>query len=220
MTAMELVVAGSYSIAAAVTIALARIRKIHRSYRPFVCILFAALLAEVASFLLIHLFRMGNALACNMLGLAEGLLWLWQFRIWDKRHNPNILYRLLVAVISTVWVFENIILARIDTFSSTYSILYSFILVFLSINQLNRLIIEETGNLFFDSKFLICSGTILFYTYRIFIESFYLFEMEQCDVFLSNVFIILAIVNLLVNLLFALATLWIPSRQKFSPPSF
>jgi uncharacterized membrane protein (DUF373 family) len=91
--------------------------------------------------------------------------------------------------------------------------------VFLAINQVNRLIVEEKKNLLSNSKFLICTGAMIFYTYKIMVESFYIFKLDQSNDFLSNIYYILVFVNLFVNLLFALAILWIPTRQRFTLPS-
>lgn len=215
----EFILIGSYSITIAAGIALIRIKKVHRSYHPFIYIVFAALLNEICSSVLISGLKMSNAVTSNILGLLEGILWMWQFRRWEGFKKRKWEHHLLLAILIATWAFENIVLGKLFTFSSAYAILYSFLLVFLSINQVNRQIVEEKSNLLTNSKFLICTGTIIFYTYRIFVESFYVFDLQESNAFLSNVFSILAFVNLFVNLLFALATLWIPTRQRFSLPS-
>ena len=219
MSIESFVLAGSSSILVAVIVVAVRLRRIHCSYYPFVLLLFAGLLNEIVSFLLIHVFKESNAVATNIFGLIEGLLWIAQFRRWttfqDKRAD-----RLLIAVIFLTWTTENIFMGKIFLFSSAYSIGYSFLLVFLAINQMNRLIVHERGNLLVNSRFLISVGVLVFYSYRKFVDSFYFFDLEESDEFLTNVFSILAFVNLFVNLLFALAAVWIPSRQKFSLPYY
>jgi hypothetical protein len=52
------------------------------------------------------------------------------------------------------------------------------------------------------------------------VECFYMLEIHENSRFLTNIFSILVIANVFVNLLFALATSWIPKRQKFSLPYF
>ena len=220
MSTASLVLAGSSSILVAVIIAAMRMRRIHGSYHPFVVLLFAGLINEVVSYLLIHVFKESNAVTTNILGLIEGLLWIEQFRRWNTYHDARWAHRVLVAVVLITWTTENVVLEKIFLFSSAYSIGYSFLLVFLAINQMNGLIVSERGNLLVNSRFLISSGVLVFYSYRIFVESFYFFELEESDEFLANVFSILAFVNLFVNLLFALAAVWIPSRQKFSLPYY
>lgn len=205
----------SYSIAIAVFIGLIRFRNIHRTYQPFIFITIAALLNEITSSYLISN-KIGNAPSNNIFGLIECFLWFWQFKRWEafKRH-PWQLPFLLISIVS-IWIIENIVLGKLFTFSSVYSIAYSFLLIFLTINEVNKLIVQEKGNLFKNSRFLICSGTIIFYTYRIMVEPFYLLELSQTQYFMTNIITILVFVNLFVNLLFALAILWIPRRQRFS----
>jgi len=219
MTNFTFIIIGSYSIAIAAIIGLIRFARIHRAYQPFVFITVASLINEVISHILIH-YKKSNAITINLLGLADALLWLWQFRRWNGFNKHSSQFHAVAILMISIWIFEKIILGKLFTFSSVYAIVFSFAVVFFSINQVNRQIIEEKGNLFTNAKFLICSGTILFFTYRILVECFYLLDMQKSDSFLANVFCILAFVNLFVNLLFALATLWIPARQKFSLPYY
>jgi hypothetical protein len=209
---------GSYSIVIAVIIGLIRFPKIHRAYQPFIFINVVALLAEISSYILIY-FKRSNAVSFNIMGLVEALLWLWQFKRWGIFNDRKWEYPFLVTLITGIWIFDKLITSNINSFTSWYSIASSFILVFLSINQVNRLIVTEKKNLFRNPSFLICSGMIIFYTYRIFVECFYLLEKTESNIFMVNIFTIMAIVNLFINLLFALATIWIPTRQRFSLPS-
>ena len=153
----------------------------------------------------------------KILSLAEGLLWAWQFKKWKVLRN-RIHYNAAVGLIIVGWTLENILLDGIVTFSSAYSILLSLALVILSIHQVNKQIVEETERLITNARFLICAGNIIFSTYRIIVECFYLLDLRNSGNFLANVFSILVVVNVFVNLLFAFATLWIPQRQKFSLP--
>jgi len=219
MTNFTFIIIGSYSIAIAAIIGLIRFTRIHRAYQPFVFITVASLINEVISHILIH-YKKSNAITINLLGLADALLWLWQFRRWNGINKHSSQFHAVGILMISIWIFENLILGKLFTFSSVYAIVFSFAVVFFSINQVNRQIVEEKGNLFTNAKFLICSGTILFFTYRILVECFYLLDIQKSDSFLANVFCILAFVNLIVNLLFALATLWIPARQKFSLPYY
>lgn len=218
MIGYQFILMGSYSIAIAATIGLIRFRKILRTYQPFIIITIAALLNEVCSSLLIY-FHKSNAATTNVLGLIECLLWLWQFKRWQVFKRWRWEFPVVVTLVVSIWAVENIVFGKLFTFSSVYAIAYSFLLVFLSINIVNLQIVQEKRSLFSNPKFLICSGTMIFYTYRILVECFYLLELQESETFLSNIFIILVFVNIFVNLLFALAILWIPTRQRFSQPS-
>lgn len=218
MTTGDFVTHASYSVYVALVFTIVRFRKIHRSYRPFLFIIIAASITEAVSFVQIRVLNTGNAVTSNTFSLVEAVLWIWQFSLWNPTRMKNHVPVTLVCGLTVLWLVENIVLRKINTFSSLYGITASFIFVFLAINEVNKLIVEEKRNLFKNSIFLICCGTLIFYTYRIFVESFYLFEMEQNNAFLLHVFLILACVNIFVNLLFAIAILWIPTRQRFSMP--
>lgn len=209
---------GSYSITIAVVIGLIRLPRIHKSYQPFIFILIAGLLNEICSTILISQ-GYSNAVPTNIVTLIEVWLWMWQFSKWNAFSGKRWLYLTLMIAMTSLWLTENVILGKLFIFSSWCSLVFSFCIVFLSISQANKQIVEEKRNLITNAKFLICSGAILFYTYRILVECFYLLQLEQSGTFLSNIFSILAFVNLFVNLLFAFATLWIPTRQRFSLPS-
>ncbi|HUQ67605.1 MAG TPA: hypothetical protein VM101_15690 [Flavitalea sp.] len=217
MTDYTLIILGSYSIGIAAIIGLVRLRNIHASYRPFILIITMSLVVEIISHILIY-FKKSNAIAVNVFGLIEGLLWLRQFRKWNTTKDQVLPLKYASILITSIWIIENIIAGKLFSFSSVYAILFSFMVIFYSINQMNRQLTEEKGNLFTNARFLICCGTIIFFTYRILVECFFLLDLQKSASFFAHVFIILAFVNLIVNLLFAIATLWIPARQKFSFP--
>src|SRR4030095_12883387 len=111
----------------------------------------------------------------------------------------------------------NFIVHRITTVNSFFRIIYSFLLVFLSIEQLNKLIWQSRKNLMFNSCFLICSGLLIYFSYKATIEVFFFIELKASIAFYTNIFAILVFLNFFVNLLFIWATLWIPRKQKFMP---
>lgn len=207
----------NFSIIIAATIGLVRFSKIYRAYQPFIYITLAGFLSELFSEISIRLYH-SNAVVSNIFSMTECILWLWQFRRWDGIGNKRWKSELLVAGLACFWLGENLI-SGITHFDSAFSVVYSFCLVFLAINQVNHLILEEKSNLLGNAKFLICAGVIIFYTYRILVESFYIFKLDKSETFMSNIYYILVFVNLFVNLLYALATLWIPTRQRFTLPS-
>lgn len=216
MISYNLILVCSYSIVLAVIIGLIRFRKITGAYQPFIFITIAALINELTSTLLI-LYYKSNAISVNILNICESLLWIWQFKRWGGfDRGPKRTLPILVGLVISLWSIENLVFMKILVFNSIFSLLSSFMLVFLAIDQVNRLIVEERGNLLKNSKFLICCGLLIFHTYKIMVESFYVMKLNESNEFLSNIFIILVFVNLFVNLLFALATLWIPTRQRFT----
>src|SRR5687767_10900004 len=200
MTIFAFVLIASYSISLAAIIGLIRLPVIHRSYQPFILIIVLSLINEVVSHVLIY-YRKSNAINNNLFGSVDALLWLWQFRRW------NIIGQIIQVTTSImllgIWVTENVFLGKINTFSSVYAIAFSYVIVIFSIRQASGQVIRRQENLMNNAKFIICCGAILFFTFRILIECFYLQGAEASNSFLSNVFCILAVINLIVNLLFA-----------------
>ena len=215
MTSFAFILVASYSIIVANIIGLIRLPVIHHSYQPFLLIILLSLINEVVSHLLIY-YRKSNAISNNLIGPLDAMLWLWQFRRWNV--VKHLMHATTIVMLLCLWVTENMFLDKLNTFSSFYAIAFSYVMVIFSIMQVARQINEQQENLLSNAKFLIGCGSILFFTYRILVESFYLQDAQSSSSFLSNVFSILALINLIVNLLFAMAALWIPVRQKFSLP--
>jgi hypothetical protein len=126
-----------------------------------------------------------------------------------------VLFIVLVSALSTYWFTEHILFWKIVTFQSAFAIIYSFCLVFLAINQINLLITEERKPLYRNAKFIICIGILIFFTFKIMVESFSVLKLNLSDMFMSDVYDILVCVNFLVNLLFAYAAIRMPTREPF-----
>jgi amino acid permease len=97
---------------------------------------------------------------------------------------------------------------------------YSFALIFFSVSTFNKVVVHERGNIFRNPKFLICLGIIIFYTFFILVNvtSLSVFKQNVSKSFRANLQQINVYTNLLVNLLYAVATLWIPRKQNFTTP--
>ncbi len=219
MTNYVLIAVISYSIVIAAIIGLVRLPRLPGTYQPFIFITILSLASEIISQILIT-HKKSNAVAVNMLGLFEAVLWCWQFKNWNTNQKYHLMLRVVVTALLILWIIENIILRKMFVFGYLFPIAFSLVMVILSGIQLSLEIARERGNLLTTPKFLICSGTVLFYTYRILVECFFAPGMSMSDIFFGNVFIILSLVNFIVNLLFALAVLWIPEKQKFSLPYY
>lgn len=218
MNLYTLFVVFSYTIVIAAIIGLIRFRKIIRTYRPFIYIVCVSFLSEVLSTVSSVYFNT-NAVIVNIFIIIECYLWLWQFYCWDafKRRPMHLL--LLSFLLTFVWIVENIVMHKITEFSSAFRISYAFALVFLCVDQINLMIVNEKKSLLRSSKFLICLGITFFYSYKIMVEPFYLFHVDLSETFETYLYMIPVFINVFVNLIFGLAALWIPTRQRFTLPS-
>ena len=203
-----------YSIAIAAVIGLIRFGKILPANQPFVFILWFGLLNHTLSVFFIHFFG-NNSVNSNIYVLAESLLYLWLFRNWGSLGKKETFFRVLIFLLVVSWMIDNLVWHKITVVNSFFRILYSFLLIFLSIEQLNKLITSARKNLLFNSTFLICIGVLIYFSYKATIEVFFFIKLKASDRFYINIFVILVFVNFFVNLIFAWATLWIPRKQKF-----
>jgi len=204
----------SQSILLPLIIGLIRIRKIQSSYYPFVVLIMLGTLSEVCSFFSIRYFQ-SNAVVSNLWCLVECLLILYQFYRWRFHAKLRAWYWIVPALCVLVCLIENIAFMQITRFGHVFRIGYAFLLVMLSINEINYLITHENRQLFKNARFLICMGFIIFFLYQILFEgSLYIVETEG-NAIISNKILSLAVyVNVLANLIFAVAMLFIPAKVK------
>ena len=219
MTNNAFILAGSYSIAIAAVIGLIRLHKVYAAYQPFIFITMASFLNEVVSHLLI-MHRKSNAIAINVFGLFDALLWLWQFRRWNIHQKRRMLFEFAAIVLVILWLIENIALKKLFVFGAIYPITFSLLIVLFAAIEAARQIAKDKSSLIRTPKFMICCGVVLFYTYRMLIECFYLPGISGSNIFLGNLFTIVSFVNFIVNIFYALVVLCIPEKQKFSLPYY
>lgn len=212
-----LIVIFSFSIFIAVIISIVRFRFISRSFYPFVYCLWIGLINEGISYF-ITLSGHTNAVNNNIYILIESILIVWQFKRWGLFRRRRYLFGLIIFLFIGVWLIENFIVSHITLIGSYFRVTYSFIIVLLSIHLINELIVKERGNLLKNAIFLFCVTFVIYYTYKVFVEIFWLYGLNSSKNFRIRVYDILAYINLLSNLIYALAILWIPKRQKFTLP--
>jgi hypothetical protein len=208
----------SYSILLAAVIGYFRYSKIPAGDRPFLFLIWIGLINEIVSEMTTAVFK-NTAFNSNIYVLIESLLYCQLFLNWGSfKRNLNLFWATIVFLVVT-WIYDNLFAHSIAHINSFFRIVSSFVLVFLAIDQVNKLITEERGRLFRNYRFLICLGMILFFTYRAYVEVFYWQDLHVSILFYRNIYNIMIFMNLFVNLMYALAILWIPTRQRFTLPS-
>jgi hypothetical protein len=208
----------AFSILFAAAIGAVRFFKVTADNRPFFYLVWVALVNEILSEVFMETVH-STAVNCNIYVLAEAVLYCWLFYNWSSLFRNKKRFRLLIFFICLIWLVDNFFLNTIYQTNSLFRIISSFILVFLAIDQINQLLMTERSEILTNARFLISTGVIIFFTYRAIVEAYYLFKLPFSNLFYHNVYLIMDCVNLFVNLTFALAALWIPTRQKFILPS-
>lgn len=123
-----------------------------------------------------------------------------------------------------LWGWENIAAGKITSVSSWFRIAYSFLIVILSIAMIGLLLYQNihtpwlTGerSIFLHPVFLISGGAIIFFIFKLVIEIFWWYGIDRSSSFRKNLYHILIYINPAVNLIYTLAILWIPRKQRYT----
>lgn len=202
----------SLSILLPLAIGCMRFRQIASSYHPIIYLLFVGTVTEVASYLFYSSGK--DAIIYNVYGIVELFFFLWQFRVWGNNVlNKRSVFYGLMGLLTLIWFFENFYLARIDVYSPIYWVCYSLTLILLAVNQMNWLIVNERGNMLKNPIFIICIAIIIFYSYKIMVEIFY--HYAPAIGIKHSIFSVVSYVNVLFNVLLAIAIICIPRRKTF-----
>lgn len=201
-----------FNSAIAAVLGLIRFRKVEPAYQPFLFIVCLGFINHSLSLVLIRYFR-SNAINGNIYVLVESLLYIWQFCNWGlfKKNKKTAL--MLAALLLAVWIIDNILLHNFWVLNSGFRIFSSFMMVFLAINQVTSLITRAKMNLLKNAIFIICSGMLIYFSYKAFIDVFFLVELDPGIGVIYYIYAILVGINFFVNLIFAWAVLWIPKKK-------
>jgi hypothetical protein len=208
------VVAFSFSILIAACIGIYRIRTIAAAYYPFILYTWLAAVNEAASYYLSKTMH-NNTLNNNIYVLPETLLLLYQFKRWGIFNNSKYFYYALFISVCAFWLWEYHDVNSLMTVRLHYRLYSAFLIVLMSVHLSSKLIIEYRKNLYRHPAFLVCAGLILLNTFLIFVETFWMYGLQVYPAFRSNIFYILAFINLFVNLLFTFAVLCIPLKPRY-----
>ena len=192
-----------------------RFRSIAHAYYPFIFLMWLGLLNETLSLILIYTIR-SNAVNSNIYVLIEYLVVLVQFYTWNNSFIKR--YYFFAGLGLIVWIADNFLIHAINDNNSIFRIFYSFIIVFFSIDQINKLIINERKSLIKNAVFLICSTFFIYYSCKAFVEVFNAFDLGLSNGFNRHVFMVLYFANVLSNIVYAIAILCIPTKQEFTMP--
>ena len=204
----------SFSIAIGAITGLVRFKKTDQAFLPFILFLWSGLINETISTILIY-HRHATTINNNIYVLISSLLLVWLFKNWKvfSMQNQKWLY-VLASLFVLVWGWEIFIYSSIKTVASYFRVVYSFVIVLLSIQMINKFLLENKTQLLRNPVFLICLSFIIFFTNKILIEIFWLYGINSSNEFAVQVFRIMTYVNLAVNLVYALAVLWIPRKRE------
>jgi len=208
----------SFTILIAGIIGGVRFNRVHHSYYPLLYFFWLAGLNEILSVLLL-MQGINNNVNGNIYFLFESFLITWYFQKIGIFKKVPVLFYCILTALGVSWVFENFIFSSINKVGVYFRIIHSFIVVLMSIHAINNLITNNQGSLFKNASFLVCIGFIIYYTYKVIVEAFYIYGLSSSLQFQVVIYEILVYINVVVNFIYALAALWMPKRQAFTLPS-
>lgn len=211
-----LVVSLSLSILIAGIISVARFKKIGKRYYPFIFLIWAGCINELLSFILV-LKGYQTLVSSNLYVLVAAFFITWFFKE-EKLFKRKWMFSFWLVIFLLVWITDTLITGSITQTSLYFRIFYSLIIVFFSIHMINEKIFTSKQHLLKNSSFLIYISFCIFFTYKALVEAFILYGIDRTQFFM-HVYIIMIYVNFGVNLLYALAVIWIPAKYKFTRPS-
>ena len=192
----------------------ARLHKISSAFLPFLILTWVGAANELLSIILVLGLKQYNIVNTNIYQLIEATLLLWQFKRWRLFSNNKFFTGLLILFLAA-FSLENLISSKLYLdFNSYFRIFYSFIIVLLSIHMMNHILMKERGVLLKNPIFITCCVFIISFTYQVLIEAFWTYGVS--DIYRTKLQNIFVFVNLLCNIIYTLAIIWMPKRQAFS----
>jgi hypothetical protein len=213
----------SLSIGIAAILGLIRFSKIDKSYYPFIFSTWASLLVEITARLLL-MDNKNNTLILffNIYYLVDFYLFFLLFYNWRLFGHGKKNALLIAGFVLAAWIATTFFINGIQTPNFYFPVLYSFVLVFFSVTAINKFIVNERGNIFMNARFWICLGLIIFYTFFIVTNTsnLSLFSASAgsnvSSYFRRSLHAINVYSNLLVNIMYAIAVLWVPRKKNFT----
>jgi hypothetical protein len=170
-------------------------------------LIFGAIIVEFGYYNIVHY---------NIWFLLDALILLWLFKKWNVFESKKV-YHSLAIFLSIVWLSETIFFSGLThEYNSYFRILYSFIIILLSISTINSLLMRERKPLLKNPMFVICCTFVILNTITVLTEAFFASNLHLGDTFRINMDIITILTNLLCNLIYALTILWMPKKQAFT----
>jgi hypothetical protein len=154
------------------------------------------------------------AIILNLYTLLEFILVQIQFYLWTKHLQPSFPYKSITLGV-LIWIFTVFYMESIGQRNVPFIIIYSFGLVVLSIQIMNKLIVSNKS-LVKNFLVLICISYIVTYSVAILTEFFCIYDNLFSVNFIMNVFYIKSVLNALSNLVIAIAIICIPKKQQYS----
>jgi len=211
----ELVIAFSFSIWIAAILAIIRFTNIRSEFIPFILLIWIAALNETLSYILFK-WDQPNVISSNIYSLLESLLLIIFFLKLGAFGKFRRMANVLMIFFIIVWTVDNFIITEFGSkYDSYFIVFYAPPVVMLGVNSINNLIIREK-EIVKNPAFLISIALVIYYTYRVIIEVFFIYGLKLSDNVTTKIYDIHSWINLLCNLIYAFAILWMRKKQAYT----
>ena len=207
----------AYSILVPFIIACIKIDRLNTIYKPFLFFVFAGFTSELLCSIHIWLHR-PFYIVLNIYFLVQAYYVTWQFKNWGLFKKYWKVYWVLQAFYSLAWLLEDVYFDFTKYILSYFVIASNFIMAIMSISIINKLVIKVHGSLWKNPVFLICFAWLVFFTFSVLAETFFKYGLQVPE-FAGKIYRIVQLTNVVTNIIFGIAILWIPSKPKFILPS-
>jgi hypothetical protein len=205
----------SLSIIFAVVIGIVRFRKIDTSYYPFIYNIVIVLLVEVIN--ATHAYSISTIKTLNVFSLIEFCLFALLFHNWGLFNRNKKWFLFIISIYTFAWIIITFFLTGFENINNPFLIIYSFTLIFFSVSTFNKTIVQQRIDILKNAKFWICLGIIIFYSFFILTRATDMsVGLEVSKSFKQNLQLINDYSNLLVNLLYAVAIIWMPRKKNIT----
>ena len=209
-----LIIVFSLTILIAGVIALLLFKRINKLFHPFIYYIWLGCINELVSIAVIikgHQTIVKN----NIYALIASFLLTWFFQKIGFFNNRKWLFILLLAFLLSAWIFENFIYGSMTTNSTYFRIIFAIIIVIMSLFVINRLIFSNT-DLLKNSIFVLCISFVIFFSFRVILQSFVIYGSGRPSDFLLNLYSVMGYILLATNILHTIAILWMPKKARYT----
>lgn len=205
------------SIIFSVIIGIVRWRVIDAAYYPFIYNIIVVLLVEIIN--ATHPYSALTNETLNVFSIIDFCLFAWLFHNWGLFNYKKKHFTTLIVSFCIAWFLITFFLTGFTKINNPFLLLYSFALIIFSVTTFNKIVVQERVNIFTNAKFWICIGIIIFYSFFIVTRATDLSAgmlLHISQPFLRSLQEINNYSNVLVNLLYAVAVIWIPRKKNIT----
>lgn len=192
---------------------ISRYRYIDEMYRPFVMYIFLGFCNELLSLFSSIIFKT-TFINNNLFMLGELLLLNLQFKYWSRSNRQRRSYTTASCLFLSLFVITAAY-KGLEQNLFFFNAAYCFYLVMCATGKLGWLVSNDPVPFYKNPVFIICCAIIIYFSFRIIIEAFWFYGLHKSSFFRNEVYVILMLINLFVNILYLYALLWIQKKPDY-----